>query len=113
MKKILVCVFVCVVWGLGLTACTAKEESTLLAKKYNATEIVLSDEEISVNGKAISTNTDDAVYSANDIVFYLEGQDFTYGEGEEQDEYLSLYETKGDKPGCPGGLKNLATVATL
>jgi len=36
-----------------------------------------------------------------------------YGEGEEQDEYLSLYETKGDKPGCPGGLKNLATVATL
>lgn len=85
MKKILVCVFVCVVWGLGLTACTAKEESTSLAKKYNATEIVLSDEEISVNGKAISTNTDDAVYSANDIVFYLEGQDFTYGEGEEQD----------------------------
>lgn len=85
MKKILVCVFVCVVWGLGLTACTAKEESTSLAKKYNATEIVLSDEEISVNGKAISTNTDDAVYSANDIVFYLEGQDFIYGEGEEQD----------------------------
>lgn len=35
-----------------------------------------------------------------------------YGE-EEQDKYLSLYETKGDKPGCLGGLKNLATVATL
>ena len=28
-----------------------------------------------------------------------------YGEGEEQDKYLSLYETKGNKPGCPGELK--------
>ena len=51
----------------------------------NATEISLSDEGIKVDGADISENTEDAVYVANDIVFYLEGQDFTYGEGSEAD----------------------------
>ncbi len=43
------------------------------------THITLSDTGITVQG-----NTD-AVYTANDIVFYLSGQDFTYGEGGEKD----------------------------
>ena len=29
-----------------------------------------------------------AVYTANDIVFYLAGQGFTYGEGSEADEHM-------------------------
>ena len=59
--------------------------SEKLAKKYNASNIVLSDEKITVDGKEISPNDDAAVYADNDIVFYLEGQDFTYGEGTEAD----------------------------
>lgn len=49
------------------------------------TTIQLNDNHILVNGKSISTNTDSSVYQANDIVFYLAGQDFTYGEGSEED----------------------------
>jgi len=53
----------------------------------DATAIVLSDEGVTVDGNAVSADATDAVYVANDIVFYLEGQDFTYGEGEEEDEH--------------------------
>ncbi len=49
------------------------------------TKIALSDTEITVNGRAISDDTEQAVYVANDIVYYPEGQDFTYGEGTEAD----------------------------
>lgn len=92
MKKWIV-FLLCVVLSLGLTACGSKgrieEQSQVaneaLTKKYNATEIVLSDEKILVDGKEISDNREAEVYKANDIVFYLEGQDFTYGEGEEKD----------------------------
>lgn len=53
----------------------------------NATVIELSDNEIKVDGNTISNDTSSAVYAAKDIVFYLEGQDFTYGEGTEADEH--------------------------
>ena len=53
----------------------------------NATEIILSDAGTTVDGAAITEDTSAAVYAAKDIVFYLEGQGFTYGEGEEQDEH--------------------------
>lgn len=49
------------------------------------TQIVLSDEGITVDGQPISADPAAAVYAANDIVFYLEGQDFTYGKGTEAD----------------------------
>ena len=52
-----------------------------------ATVIELSDEAITVDGEAISEDTESAVYKANDIVFYLAGQDFTYGEGTKEDEH--------------------------
>ncbi len=70
---------------LGLAACARKEPA---ADSYpNATRIVLSDDGITVAGAEISTNAEDAVYAANDIVFYLEGQGFTYGEGDVTDEH--------------------------
>lgn len=49
--------------------------------------IELSDDKILVNGEPISTDDGAGVYAANDIVFYLEGQDFTYGEGTKDDEH--------------------------
>lgn len=52
-----------------------------------ATVIELSDEEITVNGNAVTEDRTQAVYVANDIIFYLEGQGFTYGEGTEADEH--------------------------
>lgn len=64
---------------------TDKVSNEDLAEKYDASIIALSDEQIMVDGKNISTSASDAVYEANDIVFYLEGQDFTYGEGTEKD----------------------------
>lgn len=58
-----------------------------LATQYDATIIKLDDAQILVDGENISTADSEAVYAANDIVFYLEGQDFTYGEGTEEDEH--------------------------
>ncbi len=49
------------------------------------TVIVLDDAGVMVDGAAAATDDKNAVYVANDIVFYLEGQDFTYGEGEAED----------------------------
>jgi len=53
----------------------------------NLTGIVLSDEGITVDGKVATEDSDAAVSVAKDIVFYLEGQGFTYGEGSEADEH--------------------------
>ena len=50
-----------------------------------ATAIHLSDSGITVDGKAISTDAAQAVYTAKDIIYYEEGHDFTYGEGAETD----------------------------
>ena len=50
-----------------------------------ATYIKLSDDEITVDGKKASSNSKEAVYTANDVVYYEDGKDFTYGEGEEKD----------------------------
>ena len=49
------------------------------------TVIVLDDAGVMVDGAAASTDEQNAVYVANDIIFYLEGQDFTYGEGNAED----------------------------
>ena len=78
-----------IVYGLGLIGILMtiigcdKEQS--VAKRYDATDIVLADEGILIDGKNASTNKKDAVYVANDIVYYRDGMDFTYGEGTEKD----------------------------
>ena len=61
---------------LGTMACGAE---------VDATKIQLSDSKITVDGAAISTDSDQAVYAAHDIVYYEDGKDFTYGEGTEAD----------------------------
>jgi len=49
--------------------------------------IVLGDKEILVDGNAADGDSSKAVYISNDIVYYEEGHDFTYGEGTEDDEH--------------------------
>ena len=51
----------------------------------DAVDIALSDEAITVDGTPAGTDTEAAVYMANDIVYYQSGMDFTYGEGTEGD----------------------------
>lgn len=53
----------------------------------DATRIQLSDQGISADGAPISDDASAAVFAANDIIFYLEGQGFTYGEGTAADEH--------------------------
>ena len=55
----------------------------------DAMQIVLSDSGITVDGAAVSTDVTAAVYTANDIVYYESGKDFTYGEGSEKDAHSS------------------------
>lgn len=47
------------------------------------TQISLSDSKITVNGTEATSSTDNDVYVANDIIYYEDGHDFTYGEGTE------------------------------
>ncbi len=51
----------------------------------NAKQIVLSDEKITVDGTEIGNGFGTGVHTANDIIYYEAGKDFTYGEGSEQD----------------------------
>lgn len=53
----------------------------------DATQIVLSDDGIIVDGEPAGTDATAAVYTANDIIYYEEGHDFTYGAGTEEDEH--------------------------
>lgn len=50
-----------------------------------AAEILLSDEGILVNGEAAGNDPSEAVYTANDIVYYEADRDFTYGAGTQKD----------------------------
>ena len=78
MKKILACL---VVITLLFTGCS------LATPKFDSVQINLSDSKITVDGKKITNDNTQTVYSSNDIIFYLEGQDFKYGEGTKEDEH--------------------------
>ncbi len=78
--------------ALLLTACSTKQEEQTptvqspAAPVYNdATQIILSDRGITVDGNPAAADNTAAVYTANDIVYYESGKDFTYGEGSEKD----------------------------
>lgn len=94
----MICVFAMIMAGCGQQT-QPEQEGTVATESTDmnvvkgskvfpeATVIELSDEVITVDGNVISTDEENAIYAANDIVFYLEGQDFTYGEGEKEDEH--------------------------
>ncbi len=68
-----------IVLSLLLSGCS------VTSSKAEGTQINLSDNTITVDGAEITNDSTQAVYAANDIVFYLAGQDFTYGEGTTED----------------------------
>ena len=78
MKKILLCL---IATTFLVSGCHYTEQ------KIEDTQIIFSNDQITVNGKEITEDRTQAVYAAKDIVFYLAGQGFTYGEGEKQDEH--------------------------
>ena len=51
----------------------------------NMTQIVLSDDGITADGVSVGSDKTAPVYTANDIVYYESGKDFTYGEGSNKD----------------------------
>ena len=53
-------------------------------------KINLDDEIIKVDNEIITTDENEAVYIANDIIYYESGKDFTYGEGSEKDAILRM-----------------------
>ena len=100
MKNKLVCTLLALSIAVSMTACgptgsttdnvaeVTQEESNQEVVIEGATYISLA-EEILVNGDSATTNTEEAVYVANDIIYYEEGKDFTYGEGDEKDAHTA------------------------
>lgn len=68
------------------TSATSVQETTeSVLIDDGITDIMLSDTEVLVEGKPADTDTGSAVYIANDIIYYEDGKDFTYGEGADSD----------------------------
>jgi len=85
MKKIIV-LFICILLFVGCSNGSSVSYD-------DAITIILSDNEILVNDNKISMSTSDDVYLANDIIYYEEGKDSSYGEGTESDSH-SIEEAK-------------------
>ena len=68
-----------------LAGCAAQPEQSgeqgAFSVPAGAVEISLSDDAVTVDGKAASADAASPVYIANDIIYYEAGKDFTYGEG--------------------------------
>ena len=102
MKKRIVSLLLSLTLAVSMTACgnpKIEKESETVSEELNsdsiakgveieiegASYITLSDEAITIDGKKATSNEQKTVYVANDIVYYEDGKDFTYGEGEEKD----------------------------
>lgn len=82
MKKhnlILLCVLIGVMSLLSACGQPAQE------KTGDVSYIQLSDEKILMDGKKVGSDARQPVYTANDIIYYEENKDFTYGEGSDKD----------------------------
>ena len=75
MKKIMA-----IVLCLLLTGCQSKLPA--LQRNINAESIIIA---LSDDGVRVQGDTEDAVYTARDIIYYPVGKDFTFGEGTEED----------------------------
>lgn len=85
-KMIVIIVAVCLLIGISVYL-KQPPEPILPPEEDSATQIFLSDDAITVDGNAVSRDSSAPVYVANDIVYYLSGQDFTYGEGTDADSH--------------------------
>ena len=84
MKKRLANLLVFTIVATIFAGCNKAEPPIENPEDFSGTKIVLSDSGVTVDGVAASSG-DSAVYVANDIVYYEEGHDFTYGEGTKED----------------------------
>ena len=68
---------------LLLVSCSNVTDGGRVLRNFSddAIQISLSDETITVSGETITADTSAAVYLSNDIIYYKDGTDFTYGEG--------------------------------
>jgi len=75
--------------NMNKTAVSIKGETASKSDKVTIAgiEIELSDTKVLVDGVEATNDNTQAVYIANDIVYYEQGHDFTYGEGEREDEH--------------------------
>ena len=64
----------------ALSGCGAQGRETAAQEFPDAVSIVLSDDGIIVDGKAVSTDESAAVHTAHDIVCYESGRDFALGD---------------------------------
>jgi len=94
MKRKISLILMSILLAISVIGCNAIDVCDLMMpepefddtpEEYNGVHIQLSDEGIIVDGSAISTDKDAAVYAAKDIIYYESGHDFTYGEGTEED----------------------------
>jgi len=72
---------------LTLCACSEQPQKAGFVAPEGAVQIILSDEGITADGAAVTSDESAAVWAANDIVYYPEGKDFTFGEGSAGDEH--------------------------
>ena len=86
---LILCLLLCFgLWGCTKPESEATTESTTAEtpeSPHDGVHILLSDNGITVDGNAASDNNTDAVYVAKDIIYYEDGKDFTYGDGDESD----------------------------
>ena len=79
MKRICAFFLGLTVAAASLSGCGAQEQETTRQAFPDAVSIVLSDDGVTVDGEAASTDGTAAVYTAHDIVYYEDGHDFTVG----------------------------------
>ncbi len=72
------------------TSPTAEDTVDVENQGIDSVKIELSNSEILVDGEKISEDKDAAVYKANDIIFYLEGQGIEYGAGKKKDGHSQI-----------------------
>lgn len=87
MKKIAAILF-CAVMVLGASSC-GKTETSKTDASVKHVEISLNGSSATVNGEEISKDSASEIYSANDIIYYEAGKDFTYGDGSEKDAHTA------------------------
>lgn len=86
MKKLILALIVslCLV-GCGNSTTNTDSNNNINKFDYSDAVSIVLGNTITVDGNEISNNDNDAVYLANDIVYYEEGKDASYGEGTEAD----------------------------
>lgn len=88
MKKILSVVIAAILTASVISFAGCRKDNNNQPSDYiDAINIHLSDDEITVEDNAITTDKTQAVYASHDIVYYEAGHDFTYGEGSKEDEH--------------------------